>query len=143
MLIVLIVFLYLWQPCSENSSNRCLTATTRDSFPIFSPFLVQCCHRYVNIFGAVAITSCVALHNAMCMFQCEALHNAMCVCFSVWPYIMPCVCFSFTEKEIPLLLGSMYKCPDLHARAVQEQALAGMFGTCTPGLSNGGVSVAS
>ena len=35
---------------------------------------------------------------------------------------------SFTEKEIPPITGSMYKCPDIHARQVQEQALAGMFG---------------
>ena len=33
--------------------------------------------------------------------------------------------FSFKEKEIPA--SGLYRCPDNHARKVQEQALAGMF----------------
>ncbi|XP_060086157.1 transformation/transcription domain-associated protein-like [Ylistrum balloti] len=34
---------------------------------------------------------------------------------------------SFTEKEIPLQTGPLYKNPDSHSRRVHEQALTGMF----------------
>ena len=40
---------------------------------------------------------------------------------------------SFTEKEItPGTVNSLYKCLDLHARKVQEQALTAMFGKLRP-----------
>ena len=49
--------------------------------------------------------------------------------FKEIPVYVSCACpYSFTEKELPLYTGSLYKSVDTHARKVQQQALAGMFG---------------
>ena len=44
---------------------------------------------------------------------------------------------SFTEKDNATVTNSLYKTLDTHARKVQEQALAGMFGEFTSAKAKG------
>ena len=57
-------------------------------------------------------------------------------CF--WQFACLCCAYSFTEKEITTHDCSLYKYADTHAREVQQQALAAMFGEWRPCLVSGG-----